>query len=337
MTIKDIARESGYSVGTVSRTLNNAPGVSDKTRKRILEIVEKYGFELNRNAKHLKQQGKDGIAVIIKGKDNMFFVSVVQQLQKRIEEKGHACLVSYISEEDDEVEQALRLCQERNPYGILFLGSNKAPFQKSFARIQVPCVMVTNSADDFGFDHLSSVSTDDETAADYAVEHLISLGHRRIGILSGIFERSRAADSRYQGALKAFERHGISFDGETGCEKAHFEVEEGYYAMKRLMRKMPDITAVFAMADVLAIGAIRAIRDQGLRVPEDISVIGFDGLELGNYLVPRLTTIHQDSTRIAVRSVEILLDNIDNGYSAVHEKEPFYLVPGESVCRIENK
>ena len=97
MTIKDIARESGYSVGTVSRTLNNAPGVSDKARKRILEIVEKYGFELNRNAKHLKQQGKDGIAVIIKGKDNMFFVSVMQQLQKRIEEKGHACLVSYIS------------------------------------------------------------------------------------------------------------------------------------------------------------------------------------------------------------------------------------------------
>lgn len=99
------------------------------------------------------------------------------------------------------------------------------------------------------------------------------------------------------------------------------------------MDQISDLTAVFAMADVLAIGAIRAILDRGLHVPEDISVIGFDGIDMGNYISPRLTTIRQHREEIAARSVEILLKAIDDGTTAVHEIEPFHLVPGESVCK----
>ena len=103
--------------------------------------------------------------------------------------------------------------------------------------------------------------------------------------------------------------------------------------MNRLLEKMPDVTAVFAMADMMAIGAIRAVRDAGLRVPEDISVLGFDGLELGNYTVPRLTAIGQQREKIASRSVEILLAQMDESEKAVHEIEPFFLIQGESVCK----
>ena len=104
--------------------------------------------------------------------------------------------------------------------------------------------------------------------------------------------------------------------------------------MQQLMQKMPDITAVFAMSDLMAIGAIRAIKDSGKIVPDDISVVGFDGLELAEYLYPKLTTIRQNRERIAQRSVEILLDCIDNGSKAVHETVPFSIIVGESTRKL---
>lgn len=336
MTIKDIAREAGYSVGTVSRVLNNSPDVSDKARKKILDVVDKYHFKLNSNAKHLKKQSKDGIAIIIKGTQNMLFATIVEQMQGLIRQKDYSCMVYYLDEDDNELEQAIQICRERHPLGILFLGSNLEYFRQrfSFVTVPVPCVMVTNIASELGFDNLSSVSTDDTIAAKFAVENLISLGHKKIGILGGVLSLSHTAFLRYEGCKMAFEEHGIAFDHSHQYEAARFSISEGYYAMGRLLDKMPDLTAVFAMSDVMAVGAIRAIHDRGLRVPEDISVIGFDGIDIGNYMVPRLTTIRQHREIIASRSVEILLRCIDGSATAVHEVEPFYLIPGESVCKL---
>ena len=113
LTIKDIARESGYAVGTVSRVLNNHPDVSDKARAKILEVVEKHHFKLNSNAKHLKQQASNGIAIIVKGNQNMLFASIVEQMQGMIREKGYACLMYYIGEMENELEQALQVIIER--------------------------------------------------------------------------------------------------------------------------------------------------------------------------------------------------------------------------------
>ena len=123
----------------------------------------------------------------------------------------------------------------------------------------------------------------------------------------------------------------MRFMREEQYEPALFAMSEGYRAMQRLLDRMPDLTAVFAMADVLAVGAIRAIQDRGLRVPEDVSVVGFDGIELGSYLTPRLATIRQNRERIADRSVEILLRQIEQADKAEHELIPFEIIPGESV------
>ena len=334
MTIKDIAKESGYAVGTVSRVLNNHPDVSEKARKTIMAVVEKHHFKLNSNAKHLKQQASSGIAIIVKGSQNMLFASIVERLQRLLSEKKYASFIYYIGEEENEVERAERVCLERHPLGILFLGSDLEFFKERFDRLEIPCVLVTNSAAELGFDNLSSVSTDDEAGAQSAVAHLLKLGHRNIGILGGYMEKSHAAHTRYKGCEKAFAEQGIKLEPGRQYRSAFFSMEEGYHAMEQLFEQMPDLTAVFAMADVLAVGAIRAIRDRGLRVPEDVSVMGFDGIELGNYLSPRLTTVRQARERIADRSLEILLSDIAGERPAVHELLPFDIVEGESAAKI---
>ena len=331
MTIKDIAREAGYSLGTVSRVLNNRPDVSAAARARILEVVERNHFQLNNNAKHLKQQTNTGIAVVVKGTQNMLFASIVEKLQGLIESRGHGCLIYYIDEDGNEVEQAVQLLRERRPQGILFLGSSYANFGEAFRRVEIPCVLVTNSAETLQFQNLSSVTTDDEAAARFALEHLMGLGHRRIGVLGGRMERSQASCARYLGCRQAFQAAGLDFDPERQYACARFSMSGGYHAMTQLLDRCPGLTAVFAMSDVMAVGAIRAIRDRGLRVPEDVSVMGFDGIDLGRYLTPQLTTIRQDADALACQSVEQLLRCIEQETPPIHLRTPYQLVEGESV------
>ena len=319
ITIKDIARESGYAVGTVSRVLNNRPDVSDTAREKIMEVVNKYNFRINNNAKHLKQQAGSAIAIIVKGSNNMLFASMMEQLQNDIEDKGYECLVYYLNETENEVEHAIQVCNDRKPMGILFLGSNYQVFQRQFSNIDIPCVLVTNSGKNLNYPNLSSVSTDDAQAAKTAVEYLINLGHRRIGIIGGYLEGPVAA-TRLEGCKIAFEENNIEFNPDNQYEPSMFV--------------MSDITAVFAMSDVMAMGAMRAIRDHGLRIPEDISVVGFDGIELTEYLITRLTTVRQNREEIARRSIEILMDKIQNNNGAVHELIPFRLIAGESTKQL---
>ena len=326
MTIKDIAKEAGYSVGTVSRVLNTHPDVSDKARKKVMAVVKKNHFKLNNNAKHLKQQSNSGIAVIVKGNNNMLFATIVEKLQGLIKERGYVCLIYYIDEDENEVEQALQICRERQPMGILFLGSDLEYYRGRFGDAGIPGLLVTKSAEGMELENHSSVSTDDEGAAQTAIEYLFTLGHREIGVLGGKLENSYAARSRYMGCRRAFELRGRNFDRSRQYEGARFSMEDGYHGMLRMLNKMPEVTAVFAMSDVMAIGAIRAIKDRGLRVPEDIV--------LSQYMCPRLTTIKQDSEIIARRSLEILLGNIREELPVTYERIPSLFIRGESTCAL---
>jgi len=333
LTIKDIARESGYSIGTVSRCLNNRPGTSPEARKKIMEVVEKYHFKLNTNAQNLKSSGGNEVAILVKGTHNMLFASIVEDLQGTLKQKGYVSNVFYFDEDDNEVDYAAKVCAENKVGGILFLGSYSLYFKERFSEIQVPCVLVTNNAEDLGFELLSSVSTDDAEAASYAVRQLIAFGHKDIGILAGKMTDSEPARNRMRGVKEALDSFGLRIE-DMPYEEAYYTPSSGYTAMQHMLRKNPGLTAVFAMSDAMAIGAVRAIFDAGLKVPDDISVMGFDGLDIANYMVPRLTTVRQHKERIASRSVEILIDCMSGRSGAIHEIEPFHLVPGESVRKI---
>ena len=331
MTIKDLAAQTGYSVGTISRALNNQPNVSEKAREAILRAAAESGFQLNANAKQLKQQHSNSILVVVKGVSNELFAALVEALMARVTEASYPLIVDYMDESENEVRRALQLCVERKPLGILFLGGNRENFLADFDKIRVPSVLVTNDASDLPFQNLSSVSLNNVQAARMAVEHLVSLGHRKIALIGGPREYSDTTAQRYQGCLAAFDAHGITFDPDQDYETVRYSFAGGYQAAKNLLSRGRDFTAIFAMSDVMAIGALRALRDAGKRVPEDISVVGFDGLPIGAYTVPMLTTVTQPVQELAERSIRLLTENIDSCRIPRHETVTVALENRESA------
>ena len=331
MTIKDLAAKTGYAVGTVSRALNDHPNVSEKARVAILKAAAESGFELNVNAKQLKQSHSNTILVIVKGTSNELFSEMLESIQTLIARTRYQLAVDYMDEDANEVIRAVQLCREKKPLGLLFLGGNSRNFAADFSKIDVPAVLITNSAAGLPFENLSSVCTDDIAAGRCAVDTLISMGHRKIAVIGGDMKNSDTSCLRYEGCQQAFREHRISFDPNRDYQGVRYSYQDGYRATKALLAAGSQFTAIFAIADVMAIGAIRALRENGLRVPEDVSVMGVDGLPLGQYLVPQLSTISQSVHRMALRGVEILLDGIESGKTACHETVPFGVHRRESV------
>ncbi len=331
MTIKDLARETGYSVGTISRVLNGQPNVSERARETILSYVEKSGFQLNSNAKHLKQQHGDGILAVVTGTSNELFARMIEHIQRELSHTRYPLTVDYVEETGDAVQRALKLSREKKPLGILFLGGDARLFERRFGAIRQPAVLLTADASELDFPNLSSVTTDDVAAAECAIEHLIAIGHRDIGIITGDLSCSGPSRMRYEGCCRAFEKHGMSLKPNR-CARAKYSFTDGYQAALKLLDQ-GKTTAIFAMSDVMAIGATRALKDRGLRVPEDVSVLGYDGLELGEYYIPKLTTIRQQADLLARRGVRLLLDSVEKQTPARHEKVPFELAVNASVAR----
>jgi len=325
MTIKDLARESGYSLGTVSRVLNGHPNVSEKARRAVMAVVESQGFEINANARNLKQSQGNSILVVVKGRRNELFSGMVARYQEIFSRTAHPLIIEYLDELGDEVRRAATLCREKKPLGVLFLGGNQENFRRTFSRIEVPAVLVTGSARDLGFDNLSSVWADDRKGGMGAANYLRACGHQEIVILGGDRERSDASRDRFLGFREVCAMENLCY------YTCRFSYRSGYETMKQVLDDGVPCTAVFAMADVIAIGAIRAIRERGLRIPEDISVIGYDGLEIGDYLQPRLTTVAQPTEAMAGTSANLLLEQIENGAPPRWEDVPLTMQIRDSV------
>ncbi|MGN0313120.1 MAG: LacI family DNA-binding transcriptional regulator [Lachnospiraceae bacterium] len=331
MTIKDIARLSGYGIGTVSRVLNNHPDVSDEARAAVNKVIEETGYQPNSNARLLKMQATSSILIIVKGTHNLLFADVLEQMQTLLSDYGEDLSISYLDEDANEIQHAITLCRERNPKAIVFLGGNLEFFKTDFKKISAPCFLLTNTAEQLGYSNLSSISTDDFAAGKMVIEYLIGQGHRNIGMIGGNLSSTQISFNRVEGGREAFRDHNIPFHVESNYVPCRYSLEDGYEAAKQLLTKNPSITALFAISDVIALGAMRAISDLGKRIPEDVSLVGYDGISLASYSLPRLTTIRQDTGTMAKRCVDLILTGIHYPQPAVHITVPFSLVERESV------
>ena len=332
MTIKDIARISGCSVSTISRVINDRPDVRPETKARVLEVMREAGFVPNTNARQLKIQQSRSLVFVVKGTRNIFFSDFLVQLQRAATLYGYNGIVSYLDENANEIDAAEKILREIKPKGMIFLGGSVANFQKGFANISVPSVLATLVSDKLDFPNLSMVGVDDRAAAYQAVSYLIQQGHRKIAVLGGP-ATSYPSMMRRQGAQQAMEDAGIRFEDKL-YGLSNYDFESAYHAMNGLLARRAEFTALFAMSDVIAFGAIRALVSAGFRVPEDVSVIGFDGISMSRYCVPVMTTIVQPGEQIALQSIELLVRQIEHGSPAQTVTLQPELQQGESVRAI---
>ncbi len=291
MTIKDVARESGFNISTVSRALNGSYGVNDQTRKHVMAVAARLNYRPNRVARGLVTGRSHSLGLILSDIRNPFFAEVARGAEDAA--RGGKC--------------DLVLCNqsllEKRIDGIL-MNSVSALSQEQQAQLEasaVPIVLLNRSPSKQRF---STVCADNESGGALAAKYLLGLGHRRIAHLTGPRQHGNLTD-RERGFIRALQT--AAHPVQPTVLHGKFNFTGGAELTGKLLDEHPDITAVFAANDVMAFGVVRAALDRGLRIPEDLSLIGFDNIEFSGIVHPPLTTIHQPKYEMGYAAVEILI------------------------------
>ena len=329
-TIRDIARLAGVSVTTVSRVMNDRPDVSRDTQEKVRRVIRECHFVGNANARGLKQTEPESVALIIRGRKNPFLSALTEAILLCPRMRQTAVITEYIDEEADEFQQALTLIHGRRVRGVLFLGSRIDERCQALAGETAPLVFATVNTAGTAMERAASVSMDDRAMARRAVETLLNRGCGRVAVFGGSREGSDSLALRALGAEDALRAKGLQME-EGQYVKTRFNLEEAYQAALSFFRDRPDIDGAFCMSDTVALGVMRALSDLGRQVPRDVSVLGVDGMEIGQYVTPRLSTVAQPVEEIARESVDILMDMIEQGAPPRHITVEGRLVLRESV------
>ncbi len=338
LNIKDIAKIAGVGISTVSRVINNHPDVKDKTRERIRKIIEEYNYIPNNSARNLKRTDSKNIGVLVKGIFNPFFAKIIQSIEEKINEEGYSTILHYNDYNSNDIEVAIELVKEKKLRGIICLGGNFTNIDES-QLIDLETPIVLSSADiiqDLNKEIFSSIVIENEKAASEAVDYLCKLGHEKIGIIVTGQEDKCIGKLRFQGYKKALEKNGIEYKEEF-LEIGKYTFKSSFDAMNKLLDKELNLTAVFVTSDIMAIGAAKAILKRGLKIPDEISIVGFDGIEYAEYFHPSITTIKQPDEDFGKRSVEILFDLIKRKKEHQHIILETQLLKRESCKKLISK
>lgn len=336
MTIKDIARLCGVSVSTVSRVLNDRPDVSEENRRRVLEVIESSNYIPNNTARDLVKTKSDAIGLVVRGVSNPFYTDIIRAVEDGITAEGFTMVMQQIGTCDDEIKRGAMMEREKRLRGIVFLGgrSDYTPEELTMLNVPFVCCSYANQYGTLSEGSYASVSIADEEEAYRAVMELYRCGHRRIAALVARTDDRAISQLRYQGYLRALADCGLPTEEELVIRAGSFDIGDAYRATAERLRQGADFTAVFSIADNMALGAMRALREAGCRVPEDCSVIAIDGLTMSEYFHPMLTTLCQPMEEMGRRSVEILMDMIHGRERPRCETVRTVLRRGASVRRI---
>ncbi len=322
MTIKDIARACGVSISTVSRVLNNRPDVSEENRRRVLRVIESSNYIPNNAARDLVKTKSDAIGLVVRGVSNPFFTHIIHAMEAAINEAGYTMVMQQIGTSDDEVKCGAMMERDKRLLGIIFLGGRSDYTPQELAALNVPfvCCSYANHYGTLREEDYCSVSIADEAEAYRAVKTLYDAGHRRIAALVARTDDHSISQLRYQGYIRALKDCGLARDEALVIEAGTFEIYDGYRATLERLESGAEFTALFAISDNMALGAMRALREHGRAVPEECSVIAIDGLEVSEYVHPPLATLCQPMEEMGRRSVDILLAQIGGEGGGVHEQ-----------------
>lgn len=316
ISMVDIARMSGVSIATVSRVLNKNGRYSAETEKKVMAIVEKYNYAINPNAQGLRTNRTKTIGIIIPDITNEYFSHIVRSVESSVIPMGYNVFVCDSDENIDYETHHISSLQSKGVEGIVYFSARK-PGDEVSKEFIVPVVYIDRRPGvDFNF-----VSSDNENGGFLATEELIKKGCRKIVIIHDVNLYS-TVNKRIQGYIMAHKQYGVEIDDArmVPCRVSYADARD---AVRKLIADGIDFDGIFCTTDSMALGALRGLKESGKRVPEDVKLVGFDGITHTEISDPPITTVIQDTDLLGKRSVEVLMDLINGNTSKIHE----YTIP----------
>lgn len=309
-SIKDVAQAAGVSASTVSYVLNNTPAesISEETRKRVMAAVQKLGYVPNLNARSLSSRRSNLIGILIPqtepGKEfvfsNPFYGELLSAIEYTARQRGYHLLLSGTQED----QCYLNIAQNRGVDGIIIVGTYPGENLDELKCMGVPIVLVDSYVMDRDF---HTIGIEDKEGARMATRYLIGKGHRKIAFISGSIRENGVNIKRYQGYCDALKEAGLTVD-ESAIYSGTVDYEYGLTAAEQYLKRGKQQTAAFITADVLSMGFIKGLRQRGICVPDDMSIVSFDDVYLASMAYPSLTTVHQPIDEKGRKAVELVLE-----------------------------
>lgn len=321
-TIKDIAKMTGLGLATISSYLNGG-NVREKNRIKIEAAIEELNFEVNEVARGLKTNRTKTIGIIIPELNNIFCAEIITEVEDMLRSRGYATMICDCRTDEKRENEAAEFLYHRRVDGLIIMPTGgSGSFLKRFLKAKKPVVLVDRPMSDIECD---CVLVDNEGAVCRAVQSLLASGHRKIGMIAGP-EQIYTARERYAGYKRALEEMGITPDPKLVI-RGNYTIAGGADAMYRLVRQNPDMTAVMVSNYEMTVGAMIEANEKDIRIPDQLSIIGFDNVEFAKASVPKLSIVTQPTKEIARNVAELMLKRLENG-TEIQQPETVRLTTG---------
>ena len=327
-TIKDVAKMAGVSTTTVSHVINKTRFVAKETEEAVMQAIKSLKYSPSAVARSLKVNTTKSIGMIVTTSESPYFAEIIHAVEDHCYRQGYSLFLCNTQNDPEKIKNHVEMLTKKRVDGLLVMCSEYTQHSldvlSSFS--SVPMVVM-----DWGPNTDTDIIEDNSFTGGYlATKHLIDCGHKAIGLIAGELDKTTAR-TRYEGFVKAMNETNLPIH-ENWIMEGFFEPEDGYECMNKILTQDNLPTAVFCCNDVMALGAISAITEKSLRVPDDISIIGYDNIHSSRFYAPPLTTIHQSKSRLGAQAVNLLFERIANKDNDNHEKHRIAIHP-ELVIR----
>lgn len=330
-TIKDVAKKANVSTATVSRILNSLQGYSEETKKKVMDAIKELGYHPNAVARGLINKRTQTIGVLFPCVSNMYSSAILDGIEETAHSLDWSVIVCNTDSNGKRTKKYLQVLKEKRVDGVIFTSEvlNK-DYYEMISEMNIPIVLVSTISYKYP---LPYVKVDDRHAAYSATEYLINKGHKNIAMLSGTKDDPIAGTPRVDGFLQAVNDNGIPQSSTPVFYGNGFSFKEGVDCLPKIIDQYPETTAVFAASDDMAVGVLSAAYKLGIRVPEELSVMGFDNTKIAEMAVPPLTTVAQPLLEMGKTAADMLFYLINAGKKNLESR----IVPHEIVERASVK
>ncbi len=310
-SLKDVAARAGVGLGTASRVMNGSKNVKPITREKVLKAVEELNYHPNSIARSLKINSTKSLGILLTDLKNGFDTEIVRGIEAEAGKADYSLFLTNINKERSKMLSCIKSFVEKNVDGIIIIGGEITEvFYTSIRQFRIPLITISCESNIKPEGQYASITIDNEQAAYEAVEYLIKKGHRRIAMISGEKDEMNGGIPRIKGYQRALDRYKIPLREEYLME-GNYTFLSGYERAKQMLALSERPTAIFAASDAMAVGAEKALLESGVRIPDEIAVFGFDGLDFAEYVYPSLSTVVQPRYEMGVLAVQCMLEFLD--------------------------